>query len=197
VSRKNNTTEKDEVPGGAGILRQRRVVRAIRRAYLSMCRCGNATFSPNGMTTDQYALIRAVQRNEGMRQSELGEELFADANTITAMVALLERRGFLRREICPGDGRARRLYVTSDGNRMMRRLSSDWEPMRQKLLDCFEGEAGVRALEIMERICEVMTEGRREILQRQSSKTHRETGKKTQLESVKLPKPKAKTTASV
>jgi DNA-binding MarR family transcriptional regulator len=167
--------------------RQLRVVRGVRRAYLSMCRCGNAMFSPHHMTTDQYALLRAVQRNEGMRQSELGEELFADANTVTAMVVLLEKRGFLRREICPDDGRARRLYVTGEGNRMMRRLSGDWEPMRQRLLACFEGEAGLRALEIMDRVCDVMTEGRREILEEQTSKKSRMAARK----------PKAKTAMSL
>jgi DNA-binding MarR family transcriptional regulator len=190
MDQKNSNLEGGRPLTSAGGLRQRRVVRGIRRAYLSMCRCGNATFSAHRMTTDQYALVRAVQRNEGMRQSELGEELFADANTVTAMVSLLERRGFLRREICPDDGRARRLYVTTEGRRMLRRLSSDWEPMRQKLLACFEGEAGLRALEILDLVCEVMLEGQRDILQQRSSKKLREAGRK---KPVKTAKRKAKT----
>ncbi len=131
---------------------------------MSMCRCGDAIFSEHQMTTDQYSLIRAVQRNAGIRQADLGNEVFADPNTITAMVSLLEKRGILRREPCPTDGRARRLHVTPTGNRVMKRLSANWEPMRQELEKCFAGAAGQKALEIMDRVSEAMTEGRKEIL---------------------------------
>ena len=140
------------------------VVRRIRRAFMAICRCGDSVFSPYGVTTDQYFLIRAVQKNEGIRQADLGNEVSADANTITAMVSLLERRGIVRREACPNDGRARRLRMTAKGNRLMELLIEAWEATTGRRLNaCFEGEGGRRALEIMDRVHEAMLEGRSEI----------------------------------
>ena len=140
------------------------MVRRIRRAFMSICRCGDSLFSQYGVTTDQYFLIRAVQKNEGIRQADLGNEVSADANTITAMVSLLEKRGIVRREPCPDDGRARRLRMTAKGNRLMELLIEAWEATTGKRLDaCFEGEGGRRALEIMDRVHEVMLEHRNEM----------------------------------
>lgn len=149
--------------------RPKAIVRRIRRAYLSLCRCGNTVFRDYQITTDQFALIRAVQRAPGIRQSELCEELFADANTITAMVSLLERRGVLRRQVCKEDARARRLFVTAKGNRLMQALSAEWEPFRELLFKCFEGPDGEQALELMDRLCEMMLQCRKQMLEGEES----------------------------
>ena len=139
------------------------VVRRLRRAFLSICRCGDVLFSPYRLTTEQYALMRAVQRNPGIRQAEITDQIFAEANTVTAMVTLLEKRGILRRKPSPTDGRVRLLYLTSHGQTVMKRLSEDWKPMRVLLRDAFAGDAGHQALEILDRVYAEM-QGERERL---------------------------------
>src|ERR1700744_1615806 len=74
------------------------VVRRLRRAFLSICRCGDVVFSPYRLTTEQYSLIRAVRREPGIRQTESTDKIFAEPNTVTAMVTLLEKRGILKRK---------------------------------------------------------------------------------------------------
>jgi DNA-binding MarR family transcriptional regulator len=136
--------------------RQSRVVHRMRRAFLSVCRCGDTVFSPYGMTTDQYALMRAVQRTPGIRQGDLGNIIFAQPNTVTAMVTLLEKKGILRRRPCSTDGRARLLHLTARGEKVVQRLSDDWQPMRTMINDCFAGPAGEEALKILDRVYAVM-----------------------------------------
>ncbi len=142
-----------------------RIVPRLRRAYLSISRCGDAAFSSYGMTTDQYALMRIIHRAAGITQAHVGNDLFADPNTISAMVSLLEQRGILRRKTSRLDGRARCLHFTQRGRRLMQRLAHEWEPMRHELLNCFAGEAGQQALRILDRVCEQMTLGRAAFLQ--------------------------------
>src|ERR1700722_18203866 len=89
------------------------VVRRMRRAFLSICRCGDTLFSPYGVTTDQYALILAAQREPGIRQADLGAVIFAEPNTVTAMVTLLEKRGILRRRPSRTDRRAKLVHLTA------------------------------------------------------------------------------------
>jgi DNA-binding MarR family transcriptional regulator len=144
------------------------VVRRLRRAFLSICRCGDVLFSPYRLTTEQYALMRAVQRKPGIRQTELTAQIFAEPNTVTAMVSLLEKRGIVRRRSSPADGRVRLLYLTSHGQTVMQRLSEDWKPMRELLKEAFAGEAGQKALEILDQVYDKM-QREREYLLRQSN----------------------------
>ena len=141
------------------------IVRRLRRAFLSVCRCGDVLFSPYRLTTDQYALMRAVQRQQGIRQADLGNVIFAEPNTVTAMVSLLEKRGILRRKLSPADGRARLLYLTTHGQNVMQRLSEDWDPMRKLLIDCFAGESGQKTLDVLDRVYEEMRREREKLLQ--------------------------------
>lgn len=144
------------------------VVRRLRRTFLSICRCGDILFSPYRLTTDQYALMRAVQRNPGIRQTDMTDQIFAEPNTITAMVKLLEKRGILRRKICPVDGRVRLLYLTAHGNTVLQRLSEDWTPMRHVLRDCFSGQAGQQALKILDEVFQKMQSEREKLLEKSS-----------------------------
>jgi DNA-binding MarR family transcriptional regulator len=132
------------------------VVRRMRRAFLSICRCGDTLFSPYGVTTDQYALIRAVQREPGIRQADLGAVIFAEPNTVTAMVTLLEKRGILRRRPSLTDRRAKLVHLTAKGDLVMQRLTTDWLPMRQILNECFSAPGGEKALEILDEVYEKM-----------------------------------------
>jgi DNA-binding MarR family transcriptional regulator len=150
-------------------------VRRLRRAFLSICRCGDVIFSPYRLTTDQYALMRAVHRNPGIRQTDVTNEIFAEPNTVTAMVTLLEKRGILRRKACPSDGRVRLLSLTSHGQAVMQKLSSDWAPMREVLRQCFAGEAGEQAMLILDRVFTQMQRAREDLLQKSNpalSKRH-------------------------
>lgn len=141
------------------------VVRRLRRAFLSICRCGDVVFSPYRLTTEQYALMRAVQREPGIRQTDLTNVIIAEPNTVTAMVSLLERRNILRRKPSPSDKRVRQLFLTPHGHAVMYRLSSDWKPMRGFLQKHFSSEDGRRALEILDEVAEKMLVEREKLLQ--------------------------------
>lgn len=128
------------------------VVRRLRRAFLAIGRCGDVVFSPYRLTTEQFALMRSVMNEPGIRQTELTNRIVAEPNTVTAMVKLLEKRGILRRKPSPTDRRVRQLYLTAHGQAVMHRLQAEWGPMRQVLRNHFESEEGRRALEILDEV---------------------------------------------
>ena len=142
------------------------VVRRMRKAFLSICRCGDVMFSPYRLTTEQYALMRAVQREPGIRQVDVRESIFAEPNTVTAMVSLLERRGIIRRKPSPLDGRARLLYLTAHGQTVIARLAEEWQPMRALLRKCFAGKAGQEALGILDTVYAEMERERDNLLKK-------------------------------
>ncbi len=126
-------------------------------------------FSPYRLTTEQYSLMLAVQRHPGIRQADVTNEIFAEPNTVTAMVTLLEKRGILRRKACASDGRVRLLFLTAHGQTVMQRLSEDWQPMRELMRNAFAGEAGQQALQILDEIYSAMQSEREKLLQRSAT----------------------------
>jgi DNA-binding MarR family transcriptional regulator len=139
------------------------IIQRMRRAFLSICRCGDTLFNPYGITTDQYGLMLAVYRQPGIRQADIGSTIFAEPNTITAMLSLLEKRGILRRRPSPTDGRTRLVYLTNRGEKMTERLSEDCARMRELLYDCFAGSRGEEALKILDRVSQEMQREREKL----------------------------------
>lgn len=93
----------------------------LRGAYLTMHRRFNAHFKPHGITADQFVLLSTLDEYPGCSQRRLAELCFTDANTIAAMLRLLESKGLVVRGADPADGRAFVLNLTAAG-RALREL---------------------------------------------------------------------------
>tara|TARA_R110002124_G_scaffold66404_4_gene180907 strand:+ start:165 stop:584 length:420 start_codon:yes stop_codon:yes gene_type:complete len=94
----------------------------LRRTYLTMHRVAQAHFAEFGVTVDQYVLLSVLADAEGIIQNELSERMSSDANTIGAMLRLLEQKNVIRREPSKNDRRALRVYLTASGKRLQKKL---------------------------------------------------------------------------
>src|SRR5438270_12995598 len=100
----------------------REVARALRGAYLALHRQTNACFAKDGVTADQFVLLSALADADAVTQQELVRRVSSDANTVRAMLLLLEERGLVARQRHPSDGRARRVTLTVKGRRVFKKL---------------------------------------------------------------------------
>lgn len=76
-----------------------------------------------GIGTDRSAMLLLVPLMRGpLRPGALAEASFADPSTISRQVAELVRRGLVRREPDPSDGRASLLAITDAGREVCERL---------------------------------------------------------------------------
>lgn len=66
----------------------------------------------DGIGTAEIDCIHAVRHHPGITQSELVAMLHSDKAAIARRTARLERKGYLRREPNPNDGRSHLLYAT-------------------------------------------------------------------------------------
>src|SRR4030042_2120876 len=96
------------------------IAMALRAAYLSMHRQTNAHLAGVGITADQFVCLALLAEKDGITQQELVRKATSDPNTIRAMLLLLEKRGFVKREKHPTDGRARHVTLTSKGRNIYR-----------------------------------------------------------------------------
>jgi DNA-binding MarR family transcriptional regulator len=93
----------------------------LRRAYLTLHRYAQGQFDELGITADQYVIMRLIHDQPGLNQRQVVELSASDASTVGAMVRLLESRAVLRRLPDPADRRARRLELTAEGEKLLKK----------------------------------------------------------------------------
>lgn len=70
------------------------------------------------LTVDQWVLTDHIRRQPGVSQNELAELTFKDPPTVTRIVDLLEKKGFVERTAAAGDRRKFNLFLTDKGNEL-------------------------------------------------------------------------------
>ncbi len=105
----------------------------MRGAYLNFHRRAQSHFSKRGVTADQYVVLAVLAEEDDVTQKELTILTYSDANTVTAMLNRLEKKGLVERQACDRDGRARRVRLTMRGRALERILQTHAAPFHSIL----------------------------------------------------------------
>jgi DNA-binding MarR family transcriptional regulator len=135
----------------------RRLPLELRVTYLAMHRQTDACLATSNCTADQFVLLGLLARGDAVTQQELVRRASSDANTVRAMLVLLEKRGLVARVGHPTDGRARSVSLTDKGRRLHKRLLGDTEPLRKRLRSLFRSEEWEALLEFLSRISKALS----------------------------------------
>ena len=76
------------------------------------------TLRADGIGTGEFDVIHVIRHNPGITQTELATALNTDKPAIARRTASLERKGYLRREPNPADGRSQLLYPTEQAQNL-------------------------------------------------------------------------------
>lgn len=71
------------------------------------------------ITIDQWLVIKAILENPGITQQELGEKVFKDNASVTRIIELLVKSGYLERSTHPDDRRKTVLAVNKEGKKII------------------------------------------------------------------------------
>jgi DNA-binding MarR family transcriptional regulator len=85
----------------------------------SMQRIAAAGFD---VTLDQWVVVLKVSENPGISQKEVADSTFKDAATLTRIIDLLEKKGYIERLRSPHDRRKFELHLTEEGHRLVTEL---------------------------------------------------------------------------
>ena len=107
---------------------------ALRTAYLAMHRQSDAQFARHGVTADQFVLLATLSRGKALTQRELARRMTSDPSTVRAMLVLLEKHGYVERNMHPSDSRARTVALTAAGKRKFRQVWKAGESIRAAML---------------------------------------------------------------
>lgn len=105
-----------------------RIRRALRREF-------EARAAELGITVAQYVVLKTLWQEDGMLTSLLAKAADCDGSTMTGLLDRLEAKGLLRRERCPEDRRAVRVFITPAGRELEAPLMEILTAMNQQALE--------------------------------------------------------------
>jgi DNA-binding MarR family transcriptional regulator len=77
-----------------------------------------------GVRTPEHEILANLRREPGITQQVLASRCFSAKSHISALLTLLEGRGWVRRETDPSDARAKRLFLAPQGERIAARTAA-------------------------------------------------------------------------
>jgi len=87
-----------------------------------------------GQTRAQWAVLLRLERREGLKQSDLAEDLDIQPITLTRLVDRLCDNGLIERRADPNDRRAKRLYLTAAARPLLDRIETQVEDIAETVL---------------------------------------------------------------
>lgn len=107
-------------PVGVGVLNEH-LGYFMRRAQVWIFNDFIRTLSEIGIRPAQYSVLVVIGENPGLSQSDLARTLGIERARLVHMLDLLQRRGLTERQPAPGDRRSHALFLTREGQKMLKR----------------------------------------------------------------------------
>lgn len=106
-----------------------------------------------GVTQARWSTMVYLQRGgEGLTQRELAHLMAIENPTLVRLLDSLEEQSLIERRPCKRDRRARRLYLTSAGERFMNDLNERGNILREELLKGIDDKDLAIALDVFDRV---------------------------------------------
>ncbi|HEX3392061.1 MAG TPA: MarR family transcriptional regulator [Solirubrobacteraceae bacterium] len=100
----------------------------------------------------EFALLRAIAPAEGISQQALAEHLHTQPSRVVTMVDALEQRGLIERQPNPDDRRARELYMTEKGRKVLRSAFALAGELERRLCGGLSESEREQLLELLHRV---------------------------------------------
>ena len=92
---------------------------AIKQVELAIRARMDAVLRPMGVTALQYTALTVLRRRGGLSSAELARNSFVTAQTMGEMLAALERRGLVTRQVDPDNRRRMFTHLTDAAHRLL------------------------------------------------------------------------------
>lgn len=84
------------------------------------------------ITVDQWLIMKNLSENELLSQAELAQLVFKDQPTLTRIIDILSKKGYVERNPHPQDRRSFQLVLTASGKSKVKELRPQVASIREK-----------------------------------------------------------------
>jgi DNA-binding MarR family transcriptional regulator len=113
------------------------------------------------LTPAQFCALVLIADEPGMDQTRLMELAALDRSSVTNTVERLEKRGLIKRKVDPNDRRARRLYLTDKGSKLLNDVQDSARRTQQRILAPLGAKRGAEFLEMLHAVADANNESSR------------------------------------
>jgi DNA-binding MarR family transcriptional regulator len=113
---------------------------------------------PLGVTRSQWWVLAFLSRRDGMTQTALAADLDLTKVAIGGLLDRMEATGFVERRADQSDGRARRVYLTRPGAKMVASIRASVETVELGILERIPEDALVQAAETLRTLKDTLLE---------------------------------------
>jgi MarR family transcriptional regulator, lower aerobic nicotinate degradation pathway regulator len=124
---------------------------SVKRLYHLMGQHFNEVLRPYGVARSQWYMLWHISRSPRLTQRELQELLRVESATLTAAIAALERKGWVRREQSGSDRRVKEVALTPAGRKLWDSLPDPIMVIRGRMLDGIGAHEEKLARDILDR----------------------------------------------
>ena len=111
-----------------------------------------------GLTRAQCRILGYLARNEGINQAGLADLLEVRPMTLVRQIDRMEDTGWIERRADPGDRRARRLFMTEKGRRVLSRIWDIASDTRDEALTRLSAAEADQLIEMLRRVQGTLSE---------------------------------------
>ncbi|MCG7856538.1 MarR family winged helix-turn-helix transcriptional regulator [Flavihumibacter sp.] len=106
------------------------------------------------ITIDQWLVMKSLLENPGIKQQDLAESVFKDNASVTRIIELLVKNGYLDRSTHQTDRRMTQITITAKGKEVLKALQPVVASNRRKALQHLDDSAIEQAKELLDKIAE-------------------------------------------
>jgi MarR family transcriptional regulator, lower aerobic nicotinate degradation pathway regulator len=107
----------------------------IRRSHQIGLSIFAESFKELDMTPLQFSIMWTLNLHPGLDQITLSKSVALDRATCSNIVTRLDTKGYIRREINPENRRAKLVYLTKKGEKLLSRAQAPMDYVQKKLIE--------------------------------------------------------------
>lgn len=126
----------------------------LDKAYKQFKKYKNGVFKKAGIniTGDQWIVLKTIHEYEGLKQRELAQKTFKEPASVTRILDILEKKGWVERKNTPSDRRTYQLFTTDTGKTLVVKILPLAIKMRLKGIEGIEKDNVERLNEMLVKI---------------------------------------------
>lgn len=106
------------------------------------------------ITPEQFVILDTIFKNKELYQRQLGEILGKDRANIARLISILEKKGFLEKQIASNGRQINKIKITKKGENLRNKILPVISKVRQTYLDNIEYDELVKCFQILNKIKE-------------------------------------------
>lgn len=127
---------------------------AIRRAQLAVFQEFKTWMAEFEVTTAQFSVLLLVRDNPGLNQKTLAGTLGVETPRMVLIVDYLENRGLVTRLASTVDRRARAIFLTAPGRKLLRQLDRRSAEYERRIVERLRGDDKETLLRMLRHLAE-------------------------------------------